>query len=59
MPTLQNGSGALRINVPKGSSLIIRNQSGVETVTGSSVAREDATFALGSGAFVYLSLIHI
>lgn len=53
MPTLANGSGALRINVPRGSSLIIRNQSGVETVTGSSVAREDATYALGSGAFVY------
>lgn len=53
MPTLANGSGALRINVPKGSSLIIRNQSGVETVTGSSAAREDATYALGSGAFVY------
>lgn len=53
MPTLQNGSGALRINVPRGSSLIIRNQSGVETVTGSSVAREDATFALGANAFVY------
>ena len=53
MPTLANGSGALRINVPKGSSLIIRNQSGVETVTGSSVAREDATFALGANAVVY------
>lgn len=53
MPTLSNGSGALRINVPRGSSLIIRNQSGVETVTGSSVTREDAAFALGAGAFVY------
>lgn len=53
MPTLANGSGALRINVPKGSSLIIRNQSGVETVTGSSVAREDASAVLGSGVFVY------
>ena len=53
MPTLANGSGALRINVPRGSSLIIRNQSGVETVTGSSAAREDATYALGAGAFVY------
>lgn len=53
MPTLANGSGALRINVPKGSSLIIRNQSGVETVTGSSAAREDAAYALGANAFVY------
>lgn len=53
MPTLSNGSGALRINVPRGSSLIIRNQSGDETVTGSSVAREDATAALGANAFVY------
>lgn len=53
MPTLQTGSGALRINVPRGSTLIIRNQSGAETVTGSSAAREDATFALGAGAVVY------
>jgi lysophospholipase L1-like esterase len=53
MPTLQNGSGALRINVPKGSTLIIRNQSGVETVTGSSAAREDATAFLGANAVVY------
>lgn len=53
MPTLANGSGALRINVPKGSSLIIRNQSGVETVTGSSASREDAAYALGANAFVY------
>lgn len=53
MAILSSGSGSLRLSVPVGSSLIIRNFSGTETVTGSSVAREDATSRLGAGAYVY------
>lgn len=50
---LSSGSGPLRVSVPAGSTLIIRNYSGTETVTGSSSAREDASSTLGSGSVVY------
>lgn len=53
MARLFSTAQSLKINVPKGSSLVIRNQSGTETVTGSSVIREDASAVLGSGVFVY------
>lgn len=53
MTTLTSTQSSVLISIPKGSSLVVRNRSGVETVTGSSVAREDATAVLGSGAFVY------
>lgn len=53
MAILTSGAGSLKLSVPKGSSLIIRNLSGTETVTGSGSAREDATAFLGAGAYVY------
>lgn len=53
MPQLTSTQSSLILSVAKGNSLIVRNRSGVETVTGSSVAREDATAVLGSGAYVY------
>jgi len=52
--TILNASvGALRLSLAKGETLIVRNYSGVETVTGSTVSREDASSTLGAGAVVY------
>lgn len=53
MPYLTSGAQSLNLSVPAGSSLVIRNLDGVETVMGSTVAREDASSTLGSGAYVY------
>lgn len=53
MPQLTSTQSGLIRSVAKGNSLVVRNKSGVETVTGSSVAREDATAILGAGAYVY------
>lgn len=52
--TILNASvGALRLSLAKGETLIVRNYSGVETVSGSTVSREDASSTLGAGAVVY------
>ena len=53
MPTFTSGAGTLLLSLRKGESLVIRNLSGTETVTGSTAAREDATVSLGSGVVVY------
>lgn len=53
MAYMNSGSGSLKLAVSKGSSLIIRNMSGSETVTGSIALREDAYASLGAGAVVY------
>ena len=53
MPTFTSGAGTLLLSLRKGESLVIRNLSGTETVTGSTAAREDATASLGSGVVVY------
>lgn len=42
MAYMNSGSGSLKLAVSKGSSLIIRNMSGSETVTGSIALREMA-----------------
>jgi len=53
MTILNSSVGALRLSLAKGETLIVRNYSGVETVTGSTVSREDASSTLGAGAVVY------
>lgn len=53
MTILTSASGSLPLSLRKGETLVIRNLTGSETVTGSTAAREDATSALGSGAVVY------
>ena len=53
MTILTSASGARPLSLAKGETLIIRNYSGTETVTGSTAAREDASAVLGAGAVVY------
>jgi len=53
MTILYSGNGAIRFPVAAGNSLKLRNLSGVETVTGSSAAREDASTSIGAGFVVY------
>lgn len=53
MTILSAASGSLPLSLRKGETLVIRNYSGTETVTGSTAVREDASVALGSGAVVY------
>lgn len=53
MTILTSASGARPLSLANGETLIIRNYSGTETVTGSTVAREDAGSVLGTGAVVY------
>lgn len=53
MTILASTSGSLRLSLAKGETLVIRNYSGTETVTGSTVSREDATATLGAGAYIY------
>lgn len=53
MTILNSSVGALRLSLAKGETLIVRNYSGTETVTGSTVSREDASSTLGAGAVVY------
>lgn len=53
MTILTSASGSRPLSLAKGETLIIRNYSGLETVTGSTAAREDASAALGAGAVVY------
>jgi len=53
MTMLYSGNGTIRFPVAAGNSLKIRNLSGVETVTGSSAGREDASSSIGAGFVVY------
>ena len=53
MTILNSSVGALRLSLAKGETLIVRNYSGTETVSGSSVPRENGSSRLGAGAFVY------
>jgi len=53
MTILTSASGARPLSLAKGETLIIRNYSGTEAVTGSTAAREDASSVLGAGAVVY------
>jgi hypothetical protein len=53
MTILYSGNGTIRFPVAAGNSLKIRNLSGVETVTGSSAGREDASSSIGAGFVVY------
>ncbi len=50
---MNSGVGTLGLSVPKGATLVIRNYSGVETVTGSGATREDASAYLGAGTYSY------
>lgn len=53
MTILTSANGSLPLSLRKGETLVIRNYSGIETVTGSSADREEAVTSLGSGAVVY------
>lgn len=53
MTILTSANGSLPLTLRKGETLVIRNYSGIETVTGSSADREEASTALGAGAVVY------
>lgn len=53
MTTLYSTQGTIRFPIKAGNSLIVTNISGTETVSGSSIAREDASSVLGSGVAVY------
>lgn len=53
MTILTSANGSLTLSLRKGETLVIRNYSGIETVTGSSADREEAVTSLGSGAVVY------
>lgn len=53
MAILTSGAGSLKLSVPQGASLVIRNLSGVETVIGSGSSREDASSFLGADSYVY------
>lgn len=53
MTILTSANGSLPLTLRKGETLVIRNYSGVETVTGSTAAREDASSTAGSGAYAY------
>lgn len=53
MTILTSANGSLPLTLRKGETLVIRNYSGTETVTGSTVAREDVSSTAGSGAYAY------
>ena len=53
MTILTSANGSLPLTLRKGETLVIRNYSGVESVLGSSVGREDASSSIGAGAVVY------
>ena len=53
MTILTSANGSLPLTLRKGETLVIRNYSGTETVTGSTVAREDVSSTTGSGAIAY------
>lgn len=53
MTILTSANGSLPLTLRKGETLVIRNYSGLETVTGSSAEREEAVTSLGVGAVVY------
>lgn len=50
---LYSSQGTIRFPIAVGQTLIVQNISGVETVSGSSASREDASARFGSGYFVY------
>lgn len=52
MTYFTSDAGTLRITVPKGSTLIVRNYSGIDAVIGSTVSREKP-LNMGDGCFVY------
>lgn len=53
MTIMTSGAGSRSMSLRKGETLIVRNYSGTETVTGSTAAREDASATLGAGAYAY------
>lgn len=53
MTILTSANGSLPLTLRKGETLVIRNYSGTETVTGSTVAREDVSSTSGAGAIAY------
>lgn len=53
MTMLYSTQGTINFPIASGNTLIVRNISGSETVSGSSASREDATGTLGSGVYVY------
>lgn len=53
MTMLYSSQGTIRFPIAVGQTLIVQNISGVETVSGSSASREDASARFGSGYFVY------
>lgn len=53
MSLLYSTQGTINFPIAAGNTLVVRNISGTETVSGSTVAREDATGTLGSGVYVY------
>lgn len=53
MTILTSANGSLPLTLRKGETLVIRNYSGAETVTGSTAAREDVSSTAGAGAVAY------
>lgn len=53
MTILTSANGSLPLTLRKGETLVIRNYSGTETVTGSTAAREDVSSTAGAGAVAY------
>lgn len=53
MTILTSANGSLPLTLRKGETLVIRNYSGAETVTGSTAAREDVSSTSGAGAIAY------
>lgn len=53
MTMLYFSQGTIRFPVKSGYTLVVNNISGVESVSGSTVPREDATSTIGSGVYVY------
>lgn len=53
MTMLYSSQGTITFPIAAGNTLVVNNLSGVETVTGSTVAREDVSSVLGTGRYGY------
>lgn len=53
MTMLYSSQGTITFPIAAGNTLVVNNLSGVETVTGSTVAREDVSTSFGAGRYGY------
>lgn len=53
MTMLYSSQGTITFPIAAGNTLVVNNLSGVETVTGSTVSREDVSSSFGSGRYGY------